>query len=64
MAEQSVTLLPKWSHDLQHSILSLSRLDRQLEWPNLISQMVTSSPSFRGLQKNFSVLAPQNLLPK
>ena len=42
MAEQFVTWQLK-SHDLQHSTLVLTELDRQSERPNLINQLVMSA---------------------
>ena len=45
MAEESMSQLPKWLHDLQHSTLVLTQLDGWLERPNLKNQLVTSSRS-------------------
>ena len=45
VAKQSVTRQPKWSCNLQHSILGLTRLDGRLEMPDLINRLVMSNPS-------------------
>ena len=43
MAKQSVTRQPKWSHDLQYSILALTGLENWSERADLISRSVISS---------------------
>ena len=43
VAEQSVTLLPKLSHNFQHFTLIFTRQDRWLERPNPINWLVMSS---------------------
>ena len=45
MAKQFVTQQLKWSHNLQHTTLTLTRLDGWSSRPDPINQQVMSSPS-------------------
>ena len=45
VAKQFMTRQSKWSHDLQHSTLALTGLDRHSERPNPTNWLLMSSPS-------------------
>ena len=59
VAEHSVTLQPRWSRDLQHSTLVLTKLNRRSDRPDLINQLVmlnscTYTINFRSYTSNCS----------